>query len=259
MRFFKDTIKYKKYAVYAMKAELKSEVANSYLNWIWWILQPLCMMLVYVFVAAIVFQKAEPYFPVFVFIGQTLWVFFSRTLKKSVGLVRKKKSIVTKVYVPKHILVIQLLLVNLFKMMISFIIVAALFFAYRVPLSWKIIQGIPVIFNAVIFTFGLSLVAMHMGVYIDDLTNIVDILLKFLFYFTGIFYSVETRVPAPFNHILLNVNPLAFFIQSLRNCVLYDISVDWGRMLLWLLVGIILIIFGTNLIYKHENDYVKVI
>lgn len=259
MRFLKDIIKYRKYVVYATKAELKAEVANSYLNWIWWILQPLCMMLVYVFVAVVVFQKSEPYFPVFVFIGQTLWSFFNRTLKKSVGLVRKKKSIVTKVYVPKHILVIQLSLVNLFKMVISFGIVAVLFMVYKVPPSFHILYGIPVILNAVIFTFGLSLIAMHIGVYIDDLTNIIDILLKFLFYFTGIFYSIESRVPEPFNQILLTVNPMAFFIHTLRDCVLYNTAPNWLRMLLWLIIGILLIIIGSRVIYKHENDYVKVI
>ncbi len=259
MRFFQDIAKYRKYSIYAMKAELKSEVANSYLNWVWWILHPLGMMLVYVFVAEIVFQRSEPYFPVFVFSGQTVWTFFNRCLKQGVNIIRKKKSIITKVYVPKHVLMIQLLLVNLFKMMISFGIVAVLFMAYRVPLSWKILESIPIVISAVIFTFGISLIALHAGVYIDDLSNVLDIVLRFLFYFTGIFYSVETRVPAPFNKILLNVNPMAFFIHSLRNCVLYDTGVNWLLLLIWLGIGIICIVIGANLIYKHENDYVKVI
>ena len=40
-RFIKDTKKYWKYTIYAAKSQLKTEVANSYLNWIWWILEPL--------------------------------------------------------------------------------------------------------------------------------------------------------------------------------------------------------------------------
>ena len=60
--------KYFRYAVYSAKSELKSEVANSYLNWIWWILEPICLMLVYVFIVEVVFQTKEPKFPVFVLI-----------------------------------------------------------------------------------------------------------------------------------------------------------------------------------------------
>ena len=49
-RFIKDTKKYWKYTIYAAKSQLKTEVANSYLNWIWWILEPFCFMLIYAFV-----------------------------------------------------------------------------------------------------------------------------------------------------------------------------------------------------------------
>ena len=44
-RFIKDTKKYWKYTIYAAKSQLKTEVANSYLNWIWWILEPFCFII----------------------------------------------------------------------------------------------------------------------------------------------------------------------------------------------------------------------
>ena len=47
-RFKDDLKKYWKYAIYSSNAQLKSEIANSYLNWLWWILDPLCFMLIYV-------------------------------------------------------------------------------------------------------------------------------------------------------------------------------------------------------------------
>ena len=54
--------KYWKYAVYSSKAQLKSEIANSYLNWLWWVLDPLCFMLIYVFMFGYVFKSKEQYF-----------------------------------------------------------------------------------------------------------------------------------------------------------------------------------------------------
>ena len=75
-RFFSDTAKYGKYAIYSAKSALKSEVANSYLNWLWWVLDPLCFMLIYTFIFGVVFNGAKPYFPIFIFIGITVWDFF---------------------------------------------------------------------------------------------------------------------------------------------------------------------------------------
>ena len=55
-RFFKDLKKYKNYLTYSTWAELKAEVINSYLGWLWLILEPLCFMLIYTFLAGIIFK-----------------------------------------------------------------------------------------------------------------------------------------------------------------------------------------------------------
>ena len=66
-RFRDDMKKYWKYAIYSSKAQLKAEVANSYLNWLWWVLDPLCFMLIYVFMFGYVFKSKEQYFAIFDF------------------------------------------------------------------------------------------------------------------------------------------------------------------------------------------------
>ena len=55
-RFLNDVVKYYNYMVRAAKSELKTEVANSYLNWIWWILDPLFSMLTYYLIFGVVFN-----------------------------------------------------------------------------------------------------------------------------------------------------------------------------------------------------------
>ena len=103
-RFKDDLKKYWKYAIYSSKAQLKSEIANSYLNWLWWVLDPLCFMLIYVFMFGYVFKSNQQYFAIFVFIGITLWDFFNKSLLQSVKVIKANKPIVSKVYIPKFIL-----------------------------------------------------------------------------------------------------------------------------------------------------------
>ena len=55
-RFRDDMKKYWKYAIYSSKAQLKAEVANSYLNWTLVGTGPLCFMLIYVFMFGYVFN-----------------------------------------------------------------------------------------------------------------------------------------------------------------------------------------------------------
>ena len=53
-RFLKDTKKYYKYAIYSAKSKLQSEVASSYLNWLWWVLDPICFMLIYTLIFGVI-------------------------------------------------------------------------------------------------------------------------------------------------------------------------------------------------------------
>lgn len=258
-RFIEDIKKYYKYAIYSGKSELKTEIANSHLSWLWWILDPLLFMLVYTFVALVVFGKGEKYFPIYVFIGLSAWKFFEKTVKQSVTLVSGNRGIVLKVYLPKYQLILVKMYANGFKMMVSFALVAVMLFLYRVPLSYRIIYFIPLLLVLALFTFGASCILLHFGVFVEDLSNVINVLLKLVFYLTGIFYSIGKRVPAPYNMILLKCNPIAFIIDEMRNCILYETTPDFMILGIWFVISLILSAIGIKLIYKYENSYVKII
>lgn len=257
-RFINDIKKYYKYTIYAAKAELKSEVAGSYLGWLWWFLEPLCFMLVYAFMVVTIFKASEQYMLAFVFIGNTIWTFFNKSLSTSVKLISSNKNIVTKVYIPKFILVLVKMFVNFFKLLVSFLIVAGLMAFYKVPLSLAMLQMIPILVVLFLLTFGVCVIFSHFGVFVEDLANVVNIFLKLLFYFSGIFYSVSTRVPAPYGKILAKINPVAFAIESSRSSLLYGQSIDWLILGIWFVIAVVLCIIGVRVIYKNENNYVKV-
>lgn len=259
MRSFKDLKKYYRYAIRSAKADLRSEVANSYLNWLWWLIEPFCMMLIYTLIFGMIFNASEPYFPIFIFMGLTMWTFFSRGVNSSVGIIKKNKGIITKIYMPKYILMLARLFVNGFKMMVSFAIVALMIIVADVHVTYKVVYFIPIIITFFLFTFGVSVIMMHYGVYINDLAYVVEIILKMLMYFTGIFYSISRRIPEPFGDIMEKFNPVAFLISSMRNLLLYNGDFDWGLWGVWTFVSVVMIALGIFTIYSNENSYVKVI
>ncbi len=257
MRFVNDIKKYFDYMVYAAKAELKSEISNSYLDWLWWILEPFCFMLIYVIIFAGVFKATEQYFPIFIFSGNTMWTFFSKCISGSVKIIKDNETTITKVYIPKFILLLSDMLVNGYKMCISFGIVAAMLIFFRVPITWNVILIIPIIMILFLFTFGLGCVVMHAGVFVADLSYIVAILLNMLMFFTGIFYSMD-RFPVPFDRILSTANPVAFLMISMRKVLMYSQSPDFKLLLVWFVISVLLCWCGVKTIYKNENNYVKV-
>ena len=257
-RFKADLKKYSKYIKYSTKSQLKSEITGSYLSWMWLIIEPICFMLIYAFIAEVVFKSSVPYFAVFIFIGLTIWSFFQKTLKQSIRLISSNRDTVTKVYLPKFILLITKVTVNGVKFLISFSLVIISMIIFKVPISINVLYFLLVFAVLLVVTFGFSLFFMHFGVFVKDLSNITDIALRMLFYMSGIFFAVEQRVPAPYNAILVKVNPIAACIVEARNVLLFKSSPDFLILGIWGVIGLILCYFGIKTIYKYENTYVKV-
>ena len=99
---------------------------------------------------------------------------------------------------------------------------------------------------------------MHFGVLMDDLVNLTNIGLRFMFYLSGIFYDINTKVPERYRNILFLGNPMALLIDGFRQALMYCTSPNLIGLGIWTLVGLLLSIYGIHLIYKYENTYVKV-
>ncbi len=257
--FFTNIKKYYKYAIRSAKSELKSEVADSYLNWLWWIIEPFCFMLIYTFVFGVIFKNDTPYFASFVFVGLTAWDFFNRMLTGSVKLIINNRDLVTKVYIPKYILLLSKSFTYLFKMVISLGITFGLMIFQGVPISWHIILVIPIFIVLYILCFGIGCILMHFGVTLNDLANLTNIVLRMVFYLSGVFYNLNTRLTGMLSYLLLRGNPIAFIMNELRKVLLENKLPSFTGLAFWLVIGVILVTIGIHVIHKNENSYAKVI
>lgn len=256
--FFTNVKKHNKYAIYQAKAELKAEIANSYLSWIWWILDPLFYMMIYTFVVVVVFGNNQPGFPVFVFIGLTAWDLFSRIVQGSVKTVKNNIGIINKVYMPKYIFLISKSFVFLFKFMISFFLILILMLIFKVPFTLQMFNFPIILITLYSVAFGMGTILLHFGVFVEDLANIVGIIFRFLFYFSGIFYDIGVRIPKPFSTIMITCNPIAAIIHQFRKCFFYGEFPNYILLLCWFLMGVLLSVVGVFLIHKYEDSYAKV-
>lgn len=262
-RFLKNLWSYRRYITRSASAELHSEIADSYLNWLWWVIEPLCFMLIYTFVFGILFQRGQEYFATFVFLGLTVWEFFNRMLTSSVKILRENRELVSKVYVPKYVLLASKSLTYLFKMAISFGLALGLMAVQGVPFRAKILLVLPIILVLYLVTFGLSLFLIHLGVLFSDMQNLVTIGLRMVFYMSGVFYNIRRLAQHVANGQLafwmIRANPVAFCMDEVRKAMLEARGPSWEGLLIWLAIGIVLVWLGAAIIHKNENTYAKII
>lgn len=259
IRFIQDIKKYSYYIMYSAKIDLKAEVANSYLNWFWWILEPFCNMLVYVIVFGQVLGSSIENYAVFIFSGLLMWNFFSKTILNSVKTIRSNRDIVTKVYIPKFVLILSNMFLNLFKLLFSLIVLFGLMVFFQVKVDWHLVF-VPIAYVIIfVYAFGCSMILMHFGVFIDDLAYAVSILMQMLMFLSGIFYQLETGLPEPLNKIMLYCNPAAMLIDTVRNGLLYQTGPNIVLLITWFFLACMLCVIGIHVVYRNENSYVKVV
>lgn len=258
-RFFRDIKEYWQYMNYAAKADLKAEVSNSYLNRLWWILEPFFSMLVYVIVFGKLLGSSIENYSCYIFASLLMWSYFSKILNHSVKLVRSHRDILTKVYVPKYVLLISNMILNFYKLMFSMIVLVAMIIIFRVTISWTIIWMIPCYVVMMLLAFGFGMILLHYGVFVDDLSYAVGILLNMIMYLSGIFYDPITGLSYPLNILMISLNPAAMFITGMREALLYSRVTCVPLIVLWFFISVIIAYIGVHIVYKNENSYAKVV
>lgn len=258
-KFFSDIKKYGQYMVYAAKTDLKAEVANSYLNRLWWLLEPFFSMLVYVIVFGNLMGNSIENYPTFVFSALLMWNFFAKTVNHSVKQIRSSRDIITKVYIPKFVLLLSNMILNLFKLLFSMIVLVGMMLIFRVHVGIYIFWIIPAYAVMILLAFGLGMIFMHFGVYVDDLSYAVSILLNMLMFLSGVFYNMMTTLHEPLNGLMMCLNPIAMIIDTMRNALLYNTAANVPLIGVWFLISLVLCCVGVHIVYKNENGYVKIV
>ena len=73
----------------------------------WWFLDPLLQMLVYVIFVGIILQRRTPDYPLFVLCAILPWKWFDSTVKDGVGSVVTRERLIKQIYFPKIVLPIS--------------------------------------------------------------------------------------------------------------------------------------------------------
>lgn len=245
------------YILLYAKILLKTRVAGSYLGFLWLFIDPLMFMVIYSFVVTVIFKGGIEHFNLFVLIGITIWNLFSRSLLVAPTSIVRNKAIFQQVYFHKFVYPTIYILSYTYEFLISFSLIVIMMLVERVPITWHIIEVIPVLITLFLFTYGCSLIISHFGIYLFDLRNILDFTLRFIFYLTPIMWSFDNL---NFKGIqLLKLNPMQVIVGSFRSCILYGTSPVYTYLIIICIFSCVLIKIGYSLISKKEDEYARMI
>jgi lipopolysaccharide transport system permease protein len=195
-------------------ADLKNRYQNTFLGFFWSLLSPLLLTGVLYFVFRHLFGQEENYL-VSTMTAVMALRFFGSGTSLSLSSIVSKPSLVTKVYLPRQILVLSSALTAFISSLLEFLVLILIVFVASGHLPPTALLFPLLHFLYFWLVFGVGLVLSSLYVYFRDLNQIWEVILNVLFFACPIIYPLSI-VPAYLMPYYM-LNPLTRLIIMYRD------------------------------------------
>lgn len=209
------------------KKELKIRYKNTYLGYLWSLLNPLVHAAVLFFAFKLVVRIPIENYALFVLVGLFPWQWFSNSVQASARVFLANAALIKKTVFPRELLVYSVVLNDLFQFLCSFPVLLILSALHQRGLGFGGLAWLPLVVACQgVLVAGASLLVATANLFFRDLERLVAVALNLLFYLTPIVYS-EELIPPPYRRYVL-ATPLAPFINMYRGALLGADVAGWA-------------------------------
>lgn len=239
------------------KRDLSVRYTTNALGYLWSVLDPLLMSLIYFFVFVVVFKRGDkagenPYI-VYLMAGLLAWTWFNGTITDAARVFAKESKLVRSVSLPQTLWVARIVLSKGIEYVASLAVLAVFAVIYRAPLHAEAIWFPVGLVLQAILTYGLALIVAPLVVFYKDLERAIRLVLRLLFYASAVLYS-PTQWPSEAGGIpvrsLLQLNPLTG-IMGLYRAAFWPQELNLHHVLVsvigsFLLLGVGMLVFRRS-------------
>ncbi|MCE5039514.1 MULTISPECIES: ABC transporter permease [Mammaliicoccus] len=237
-----------KLAIYNMK----SQYANHYLGVFWNILQPILQVAVYYLVFGLGLrgdasaQVVGVPFLVHLISGLFPWLFISQGINTGASAIQGNVGLLSKMKFPSSIFISIALTNNMINLMITSAILFVISVINGYVPWWHYFWFIYFLVASYAIIFGISLIMSTLIIVIRDTKNLLQNVIRMLFFMTPIFWAMEEA--HGILQRLASLNPFAYLVGVYRTAFVHDnVSVygQWHDHLYFWLLTIILLLIGS--------------
>jgi len=248
--------------------DLRVRYKNSVLGILWSWLNPLFMMVVYTVVFVFMRSAQEGVvpgkdFPVFVLCALLPWNFFSGAVLGAVNSIDSNASLVKKVYFPREVLPLSVVLSNLVNFLISLVILVPMLLVFQVRFTpWILLLPVVVAIQVCLIA-GIALFLSALNVFYRDTRAIMDVVMMAWFFLTPVIYPIDIL---PHSREILGVtldihrwtrilNPMASLVAAYRDVLYYGRLVGPDFLARTAVTSLVVLLIGYAVFYRFSPRF----
>ena len=218
---FKEVWHYRDLLLMLVKRDYVTFYKQTILGPIWFFVQPILTTIIYIILFGQVAKLSTDGLPQMAFYlsGVTIWSYFSDVLNKTAIVFQTNASIFGKVYFPRLIMPLSIVISGLMKFLIQFtlFVCVVLYFTFikeSIQPNFWILATPFLLFLMAAFALGLGMIFSSMTTKYKDLTMLLSFGVQLFMYVTPVVYTV-TSIPSQYKFIV-RYNPLTSIFECFR-------------------------------------------
>jgi lipopolysaccharide transport system permease protein len=245
-----------KYLIYNLVLrDLKVKYKGSTLGFLWSLLNPLLMIAVYTVAFKYVIKIRIESFAIFLFSALLPWNFLSSGLSMGVTSITENTNLVKKVYFPREVLPLSIVLVNLFHFCLTFLVLVPAMLFFHITPGFAFFFLVVIIFFQTLFVLGLTLLVAALNVYYRDVKHFLEVVLNLWFWMTPIIWSLDL-VPEEFRTFVY-FNPFTPFVKAYRDIILHGKMPSLIITLAVIVIAILFFLLGSLVFQKKQRRFAE--
>lgn len=248
-----------------VRRDFVSVYKQTILGPLWFFIQPIITSLTFAFIFGGIANISTDGNPpiLFYMAGLTLWTYFADCLNKTSSTFIANAGVFGKVYFPRLIIPLSVLVSNLIKLGIQLLIfvcvwVYYLIFTNDVSPDWKLMWTLPIlIFMMAGLGFGFGILISSLTTKYRDLTFLIGFGVQLLMYGSSVIIPISSMGGKI--KFLMNLNPLTSIIEAFKHIFFGSGIFE----VYWLLYGfgfmLILISFSVIIFNKVEKSFMDTV
>lgn len=250
-----------------VKRDVVTQYKQTILGPLWYLIQPLFTSVIFTLIFNNIAGIETGSIPPFLFnlAGITAWNYFSTCLTTTSDTFKSNAGIFGKVYFPRLIMPLSVVISNLLKFGIQLLIFTA-FYLYFIA------KGLSISPNASVFLLPFLIVIMGIlglgfGMIISslvtkyrDLSFLVGFGVQLLMYLSAVMYPIALiQEKLPNYSWLVQYNPMAHIVETARFMLLNNGTFSWFWMGYTLLFTLVILLIGIVIFNKTEKRFIDTV
>lgn len=260
----KEVWKYRDLLLMLVKKDYVTFYKQTVLGPIWFFIQPILTTMMYVLLFGQIAKLSTDGTPQMAFYlsGITIWNYFSEALTKTATVFKDNAAMMGKVYFPRLIMPLSIIVSGLMKFAIQFglFIVVVLYYTFVEksihPNIWVMATPFLLLLMAA-FSLGLGMIFSSLTTKYKDLVFLLTFGIQLFMYATPVVYSMAS-IPEKYQW-MINANPLTGIFECFRFGFLGSGSFEPSSLLFSTGITIVILVIGVVIFNKVEKSFMDTV